>query len=211
MKRLCTIVFGGLLLGLAGCASTSQTKFVKPGKLMEDKIQERLAQVPYQHGEELLNNMLWLTQLGEQAIPYLAKALDSNVPKQRSSAAWILGRIGDRRAIPMLQRVKNDRNQIVRLEVARSLLMLGDWGEVGQLIHGLDSELQVVRYLCYEALTSVTGKSFGYDHRASDPVDREVALGKWQDWWKDRQGEPWFKSTGGRSGIGQPAAPGSGR
>lgn len=204
MIRVSITVAFGLMLTFGSCASgEADYDFVKPGKLMAEMIQDRIHQIPYQHKSELLTNLLWLAQAGEQAIPDLAEALEDPKPKVRSSVAWVFGRMGDRRTIRFLKQ-HTDVNQVVRLEVARSLLLLGDYSRVPELIGGLDSELQHIRYLCYDALHATTGKSFEYDHRAVDPTDREVSIGKWQEWWRGQSAD-WARRAG--SSLGEPAAP----
>ena len=67
---------------------------------MGKEIDHRVAQIPYQHREELFNNLLWLSQSGEQAIPALLVGLEHAEPKVRSNCAWVLARIGDRQNSP---------------------------------------------------------------------------------------------------------------
>jgi HEAT repeat protein len=70
---------------------------------MAGEIDQRIEQIPYQHREELLQNLLWLAQTGEQTIPAVLDGLRHDNPKVRSSCAWVLGRLRDRRTIPNLQ------------------------------------------------------------------------------------------------------------
>lgn len=184
-----------LVAALSSCASSSSSQFVDPGNLMREKIDEQIARIPYQHQQELLDNMLWLSQVGEGAIPALVQALDSGEPKLRSSAAWCLGHMGDKRVIPYLQKHTNDSNEIVRLEIARSLVLLGDYRQIPALIAGLDSELQDVRYRCFDALQSATGQNFDYDHRISEADDRRSSIDRWQQWWVAQQGQAWFQGS----------------
>jgi hypothetical protein len=188
-----------VLVVSAGCSTGTNYDITAPGKLMQELIHQRIRQIPYQHKQELLHNMIWLSQAGEQAISDLTEALSHENAKVRSSAAWVFGRMGDKRTIPALQKHANDTNPIVALEVSRALLLLGDYSMVTQLIGGLDSELQHVRYLCYEALRSVTGKSFDYDHRAADAGDRKKSVQEWQQWWEAQRNDPMFRT-------GQPAS-----
>jgi hypothetical protein len=160
---------------------------------MEEMIQEKIKQIPYQHKEELLNNLMWLARAGDQAVPALDEALSHDDPKVRASCAYVFGQMGDKRTIPILQRHRNDPHPVARLEIARSLLILGDYSTVPLIIQGLNSDMQHVRYLCYDILHSTTGKTFDYDHRAVDPVDREPAIAKWQGWWEKQTTESWFQ------------------
>ena len=116
MRRLALI---GLFLPLSACGS-SGSPYLQANELMGQEIANRVQQIPYQHRDELYQNLLWLAQSGEQAIPDLIEALGDNNPKVQSSCAWVLGRIGDRRTIGDLQEFSKDPHPTVRMEVARS-------------------------------------------------------------------------------------------
>jgi hypothetical protein len=180
---------------MLGCATTSDSPYAKPNSLMAQEIEKRVAEIPYQHRNELFENMLWLAQAGEQAIPTLLSNLNHDSAKVRSNVAWILGRIGDRRTIPDLERIATDPQDTVRLEVARSLVLLGDVKYAPTLIEGLDSEKLQVRYNCHEALRTATGRDFGYDHLAENPVDRQMAVLRWRQWWGEQNRDPWFAQS----------------
>ncbi len=159
---------------------------------MRSVIQEHMDQIPYQHGNELLANLWWLQQKGEVAIPFLIKGLEHSNPKVRSNSAWTLWQIGDKRAIPFLEKHMQDPNPIARLEVARALVQLGDFKAMPILIEGLKSDSKYVRFQCMEALRTVTGKNFGFDHLAEDESVRLASIQKWERWWTKRQQDPNF-------------------
>ncbi|MFQ5504973.1 MAG: HEAT repeat domain-containing protein [Planctomycetota bacterium] len=182
----------GMLAILSGCSTTSTEPFTPAGKIMSQLIQERIDRIPYQHKDELLSNLQWLSQQGEQAIPYLVPALDHEVPKVRSNAAWVLGVIGDKRSIPFLQSHSEDSSPIVRLEISRSLLLLGDYSHVPELIEGLDSEHSHIRFLCFSVLSTTTGKKFDYDLREKDEAKRKKSVEQWRQWWNTQRGDAWF-------------------
>ena len=202
------------LLPFAGCTSSAPqnaSPYAKPNSLMADEITSRIEQIPYQHREELLLNLQWLSQAGEQAIPSLLSGLQHDNAKVRSSAAWVLGRIRDRRVIPEMRTSLQDGNETVRLEVARTLLVLGDLATAPTLIEGLDSQRKEVRYLCHEALKSVTGRDFGYDHLAEDASSRRTAALSWRQWWGAYSGDTFFaQNYAAQNGLTMPAAPPSG-
>ncbi len=182
-----------LFLGLAACGSSSNSiPYAEPNELMGEEIDRRITQIPYQHREELFNNLLWLSQAGEQAIPSLLNGLKHEDPKVRSNCAWVLGKVGDRRTIPELQRVAQDKNEQVRLEVARSLVTLGDMSQAPTLIGGLDSDKVQVRYLCHEALKSSTGRDFDFDHLSENSESRHQSVWRWRNWWSEQSGDSWF-------------------
>lgn len=225
MRRL-TLSFVALSV-LGGCATTESSdsgRFVEANDLMAEEIRSRISQIPFQHREELFNNLVWLSQAGEQAIPDLLGALDNDEPKVRSNAAWVLGQIGDRRVITDLQPLVQDANATVRLESARTLMTLGDMRHAPVLIQSLDSDKPEVRYLCHEALKEATGQDFGYDHLSENLVLRHQSVFGWRQWWTSMSGDERFSAgyaqahgialdedewgTGSHaSAVEQPAAP----
>ena len=146
-------------------------------------------QILYQHREELLQNLLWLAQTGEQTIPALLDGLRHENPKVRSSCAWVLGRVADRRTIPDLQQAMQDADPTVKMECARTLVLLGDLVWSPTLIEGLDSDRREVRYLCHEALKTATGHDFGYDHLNENKDQMLVSVLRWRQWWSEYSGD----------------------
>ncbi len=196
--RIASLTLPLLLLALGACSlfsSEEKSVYAQPNSLMADEIENRVQQIPFQHRDELLTNLLWLAQTGETTIPTLIKGLKHDSPKVRSSCAWVLGRIHDRRTIPQLQSVQKDTNETVRLEVARSLVVLGDMKPAPSLIEGLDSEKKEVRFLCHEALKAATGRDFGFDHLSDNVTQRRMAVLGWRQWWSDYAGDPFFASN----------------
>jgi len=186
-----------LLLAFAACSTTesSSSPFQQPNSLMAGEISRRMEEIPYQHRDELLQNLLWLAQTGEQTIPSLLQGLRHDNPKVRSSSAWVLGRLRDHRTIPNLQAAMRDTDQSVRMEVARTLVLLGDLVWSPNLIEGLDSEKKEVRYMCHEALKSATGHDFGYDHLNQNDNDLRVSVLRWRQWWSEYSGDTFFAQS----------------
>ena len=187
------------LMLLASCSlfsgGESKSEFTPPNSLMADEIENRVQQIPFQHRDELLQNLMWLAQTGESTIPSLLKGLQHENPKVRSSCAWTLGRMRDRRTIPQLQAAVKDTNETVRLEIARTLLSMGDMQQAPTLIEGLDSDKKEVRYLCHEALKGSTGRDFGYDHLSDNATQRRTSVLGWRTWWSDYSGDPFFATN----------------
>ena len=184
-----------LLLALASCSSTptsTESPFQQPNSLMAGEIDRRVEQIPYQHRDELLQNLLWLAQTGEQTIPALLKGLQHESPKVRSSCAWVLGRLHDRRTIPNLQEAVKDDEPTVRMECARTLVLMGDLAWSPTLIEGLDSDRKEVRYLCHEALKTSTGHDFGYDHLNENKDQMVLSVLRWRQWWSEYSGDQLF-------------------
>lgn len=192
--------FSATLLFCFAACTTTETKstgspYQQPNALMAGEITRRVEQIPYQHREELLQSLMWLAQTGEQTIPALLTGLRHENPKVRSSCAWVLGRIGDRRAIPDLQQVMKDDEATVRMEAARTLVALGDLNWSPTLIEGLDSDRKEVRYLCHEALKTATGHDFGYDHLNENKDQMMVSVLRWRQWWSDYSGDAFFAQS----------------
>lgn len=212
------------LLALASCTSTSNqpsSPFQQPNSLMAGEISRRVEQIPYQHREELLLNLQWLVQTGEQTLPSMLDGLRHENPKVRSSCAWVIGQLKDRRTIPSLQEAMRDAEPAVKMELARTLVSMGDLTWSSTLIEGLDSERKEVRYLCHEALKSATGHDFGYDHLNQNDNEMHVSVLRWRQWWGEYSGDLHFAQAyqqqhnlqpqvAAPSGETQPAQPAAG-
>lgn len=200
-----------LLFALASCSTTEHTvsPYQQPNALMETEINQRIDQIPFQHREELVQNLLWLSQTGEQTIPALLKGLKHENAKVRSSCCWVLGRLRDRRTVNDLRSLVSDDQTRVRLEAARTLVLMGDLDQSPSLIEGLDSERKEVRYMCHEALKSATGHDFGYDHLNENQRDMQMAVLRWRQWWGEYGGDTFFASNYEQAhGLNNVAAPG---
>lgn len=170
-------------LALPACVSHTNENVSRPGDdvILRTEIERRVAEIPYMHGVELVSNLERLASIGEPAAPHLVKALDAPEWLTRASAAWTLGVMGDRRNIPPLRDLLDDRVPAVRYQSAASLVELGDASGFPVLVEGLsDPELQA-RYKCFEALRDATGNDFGYEHDAAPNV-RRAAVIRWQSW-----------------------------
>jgi hypothetical protein len=196
VMRIATTV-AALLFVLQACSSTKSTEspYAQPNLLMGSEITKRIEQVPYQHRDELLQNLVWLVQQGEQAIPATLDGLRSQEPKVRSSCAWVLGRLHDRRTIPDLQAAMKDNEIGVRLEVARSLVSMGDLAQCPVLIEGLDSDKKEVRYMCHETMKTATGRDFGYDHLNANETEMRLSVLRWRQWWSEYSGDARFAQS----------------
>lgn len=186
-----------LLFAMTACSTTESkvSPYQQPNQLMSTEINQRIEQIPFQHREELVQNLLWLAQVGEQTIPALLTGLNHENPKVRSSCCWVLGRMRDRRTVPQLQQLVNDSETSVRMEACRSLVMMGDLQQSPKLIEGLDSDRKEVRYMCHEALKSATGHDFGYDHLNQNQQELQVAVLRWRQWWGEYAGDKFFASN----------------
>jgi len=186
-----------LVLPVAACSGPATLEkphpYAEANALMRREIQTRIHDIAFQHQQELLDSLIWLqTRAGETAIPDLVDALKHESPKVRASAAWVLGRIRDRRTIPDLQPLISDKNAAVRLEVARSLVGMGDMNCATILIEGLHSDKVPVRFNCHMALRDATKRDFQYDHLEDDIQQRRLAVWRWRRWWGEQNQDPWF-------------------
>jgi hypothetical protein len=202
-----------ILIALAACSTTTAPKtdspYMQPNQLMAGEIDRRIEQIPYLHGQGLVDNLYWLAQTGEQTLPAVLVALRNPNPKVRSSAAWVIGMIGDRRTIPAVQKAVTDKETAVRLECARTLVLLGDVAQAPVLIEGLDSDRKEVRLACHEVLKQATGHDFGYDHLTANVDDMRGAVLRWREWWGSYSGDVAFAADyRTKFHLGEVAAPG---
>lgn len=204
-----TAAFGAtLLLLFTACSTTeSSASYQRANDLMSEEITRRVEQIPFQHRDELLENLLWFAQTGEQAIPAMLKGLKDQNAKVRSSCAWVLGRLRDRRTIPDLQKAVRDEDLTVRLECARTLLLMGDLAWSPALIEGLDNDRKEVRYMCHEALKVATGNDFGYDHLNQNTREMQLSVLRWRQWWSEYSGDTFFAQQYQQEHNLTPAAP----
>lgn len=79
----------------------------------------------------------------------------------REVAAKSLGEIGDSRAVKPLLKLMKDRNWEVRGTTARALGKIGDDDAIDGLIEALDDANGTVRWYANQALEVITGESFG--------------------------------------------------
>lgn len=199
-----------LLFALASCSTTESTvsPYQQPNSLMSSEINQRIDQIPFQHRDELLQNLLWLHQAGEQTIPALLRGLNAEDPKVRSSCCWVLGRLRDRRTVNDLRQLVTDSEASVSLEACRTLVIMGDLEQSPRLIEGLDSDRKEVRFMCHEALKSATGHDFGYDHLTPNQNEMQLAVLRWRQWWGEYGGDTFFATSyqkeNGLSSLAEP-------
>jgi hypothetical protein len=116
----------------------------------------------------------WVS-IGPAAVEPLLLCFTAESELTRERAAWALGELKDKRAVPKLIEVLNDRSYFVRAQAARSLSLIGDEAAVGPLIEAITPKGGYVRVGRVEggiALSQLTGQSFGDDYEA------------WRKWWE---------------------------
>lgn len=177
-----------LALALAACSSTRDDQ-ADPTEdyadisspIVKARVESRVENIKYQKGVTLIANLERIAAYGEAAIPICVDGLQSEDAMTRMGCCWVLGRVGDTRAIPHLEAMLEDEVAFVRYEAASQLGSLGSRSGYGELVRGLDDDRIEYRWKCFEALQELTGHDFGYSHNASPEV-RQVALEKWQAW-----------------------------
>lgn len=177
-----------LALAMAACSSTKEAQ-VDPTEdyaeisspVVKARLESRVENIKYQKGVTLVANLERIAAYGEAAIPICVEGLQSEDAMTRMGCCWVLGRVGDTRAIPHLESALDDEVAFVRYEAASQLGSLGARSGYSVLVSGLSDERIEYRWKCFEALQELTGHDFGYSHNAGPEV-RQVAVEKWQAW-----------------------------
>jgi HEAT repeat protein len=175
-----------LLLGVAaaGCSSTSTAEGVDAkaeNSITKSEVERRVAELRYLHGNELLNSLTYLVNLGDTAMPAIRAGARSDDWLTRASLAWVMGESRDRRYIPDLRLMLDDKTTGVRYEAGAALVELGDNAGFSALVEGLSDADVRNRYKCFESLRRATGRDFGYQHDGSEAA-RGDAVARWKDW-----------------------------
>lgn len=97
-----------------------------------------------------------LENMGKAAVGPLIEALNDSCWEVRGNAAWVLGRIGDSRAIKPLIDLLRDDVWEVRVEAGIALVMMGRQS-IEPLRSALKDDSLKVRKLAYNALSVLCG------------------------------------------------------
>lgn len=190
-----------VLCAASACTTTSSSVRSSPARnapewlsaspQLQSQIDDAAKRLPWTHGLERVELIHWFAQVGEPAYPTLLElALDPRVDVAGAALA-ALGATRDSRLVEPLHALTwpAEPQAELSLERARTLLRLGDWEMVPQLITGLRDERLVTRALCIQALYEATHERQGYDARA-EVTEREDAVRKWEQWWAARKADP---------------------
>jgi len=190
-----------LSLFLSACASSARdvrdgngeplSPWIQPTPLLAQQIEDEAARLPYSHGFDRLEQIRWFASVGEPAYAMLLRLATDPRDDVAAAALASLGATLDSRLVPHIQGLpwsKERSESDLGLERARTLVRLGDWGEIPVLIAGLRDERLFTRSLCLEALREATHETLEYDPRA-EPESREKAVKRWEQWWLQRSGE----------------------
>jgi len=105
------------------------------------------------------------------------------VARVRSHAAFALGRVGDKAAVPALVTALTDGAESVRSSAALALGMIGDTAAVPGLLAALDDGSVRVRRAADLALRKMSGQDVGFDSKAAEP-ERKKAARAWRAYWR---------------------------
>lgn len=194
-----------LLLVLPACATTTSSledaggsgNWLAPSPSLRAQIEDTAKRLPWTHGMERIDAIAWFTRVGEPAYPTLLAMVRDPRPDVAGAALAALGATRDSRLVEPLQAIDLGdaaKNRDLSLERARTLLRLGDWQAVPQLIEGLRDEQLITRALCAQALWEATHERHGYDPR-SEGEEREQSVRAWEAWWQERDRDPLLQKT----------------
>lgn len=206
--RQCHLPLSGVLLLTVLAASCSSTRgsagaspWLEPSPRLEEQIREQEQRLPWTHGAERLEIIQWFAAVGEPAYPALLEMVRDERPDVSGSALAALGATGDERLVSELHAIpwpEGENGEELTLERARTLLRLGDWSMIPNLIHGLRSDRLLTRALCAQALFEATNETHDFQPRG-EYADRETAVVRWEAWWQEREQDGYLPSNPTRS------------
>jgi len=80
----------------------------------------------------------------------------------------------------------NEKDPAARFRATRQAAQTNDKDSIPALIQRLESDDPAERMLAIHTLNRLTGQTLGYDH-AAPRDDRDVAIGRWADWYNQQQ------------------------
>lgn len=184
------------LLSLAltsACASSgggSNERWLEPSPTLEQQIEDQVRRLPWIHGEARVEMIHWFASVGEPAYSRLLELCVDPRPAVASSAVAALGASGDSRLVEPMNALAwpSVLHPQVKYERARTMVRLGDWTHVGELVDGLEDESLWTRAWCAQALEEATHQRFGFEPSAA-PEDRAQAVARWRKWMAARDAE----------------------
>jgi len=200
-QRLSRLALCALVILAPACVTTvdgrevptdSDSPWLEPSPVLEAQIRDQLERLPWTHGAERVDQIRWLSNVGEAAYELLLPVCLDPRPDVAGSALAALGATGDSRLVEALHALdwpkdeKLDRGLL--LERARTYVRLGDWSQLQVLVDGLQDDELWTRSWCAQALYEVTKQRFEYDPHA-EPEERAAAVERWQQWLDSRRVE----------------------
>lgn len=203
MLRKITRLLPVLALAMASCVTVGDQPNKRKANLgpwieaspnLQLEIEESAKRLPWTHGLERVELIQWFAQVGEPGYEALLKLVQDPREDVACAALAALGATRDSRLVEPLREIPwpTEIGSGLSFERARTLLRLGDWSMLGQLIAGLEAEHVVVRSMCREALMEATHEDFGFEPGGSAEV-REAGVHRWNQWWDARKADPMRK------------------
>jgi len=189
---LALVCSSGCVTSLQNAKPASTSEWLEPSPALRNQIEDEAKRLPWTHGMERLESIMWFARVGEPAYPTLLDMVLDPRKDVAGSALAALGATKDSRLVEPLRALpwpEGMENTDLALERARTLLRLGDWQMVPILVKGLRDERMVTRALCIQALDESTHERFNFDPRA-EPDVRELSIRKWEAWVSDRLADP---------------------
>ncbi len=188
------------LLALASCVTVGDKPaankanmgpWIQASPSLKIEIEESAKRLPWTHGIERVELIQWFAQVGEPSYETLLELVKDPREDVACAALAALGATRDGRLVDSLRAIPWPEvdNSDLALERARTLLKLGDWSMLGQLIAGLEDERVYVRGLCIKALNEATHESFEFDPKGTVEA-RAASVQSWDAWWSQRKADP---------------------
>jgi len=210
LHRKTSVAFASFLLSALLCAcvtagtpkrapsgGVSKEGWVKASPVLQAQIDDEAKRLPWTHGFERLEQIRWFASVGEPAYETLFRLADDPRNDVAAAALAALGATLDHQLVPFIRALPWSEARAtgdLRLERARTLVRLGDWSEIPQLIAGLSDSRTYTRSLCLDALEEATHETLGYDPRSAEDV-RQAAVERWELWWQSRSGDGLLTSS----------------
>jgi bilin biosynthesis protein len=115
-----------------------------------------------------------LSNMGKPALKHLVNAIMDKIPTVRTGAAFALGQIKDKSAVPALINALKDEDAKVRMMAAFSLGEIGNSEAIKPLVQGSRDDSEDVRKAAMNALTKIKKAS---DTRGTTDQPAEVGRG----------------------------------
>ena len=150
--------------------------------------EENAKKLPWTHDEDRVEMIRWFASVGEPAYPTLLELAQDPRRDVAGAALAALGATQDSRLVEHIKKVSMPKDLPIdlKLERSRTLLRLGDWSGVPELIDGLEHQSTWVRALSARTLWEGTHEKFGYDPQGTEE-NRAAAVARWRQWWQSRQ------------------------
>ncbi len=174
-----------------GSSNSTGEIWLQPSPQLKLEMQMQAERMPWlKSAEERIAMIDWWSKLGEPGYAMLLEIAQDERAKVADLAFAALAASRDGRLVTSLREIPWDPDapQALQYSRARCHLNLGDWSYIHVLISGLRDETPFNRAHCHKILKTATKNDFGYHYNM--PADeREVAIQRWEDWYRERAPE----------------------